>query len=483
MSVSELCSPHLVPVIESLEMTGVHADIADAMPSRGQYHGAVGRADHGGHDRPLPEPGASAAAFVRFGFAALIAVAVAVLLFSEFSARFGSGGGATTSHDPVVFASGDVVWALPAVAIAAVVGAALVVVSGSQAGLVVLARFGVPWLGRDARARANGLTWSAIGMLAVDFTGEAFEAFPGGVSVAAVSLGVVLGMGTFRLHRHAIEHEAYRTFNLIAMLLAAGSLASMATTSTGAWWTRNFSTLGTSDDLAAACFNVAIIVSGAGMAGMSVALTKAVAESRYGARRGGVLAMRVLIVTIGVSLMGVGLVPIDGATDLHNAAAATAAAAFAVLCLGIQLWARRLPIPLVIASYLSITIEVVAMIAYDGIGVFNLTVFEIVAFTLVFAWLIALVAMTHPTVEATTDAADASGAARIADRARADHDLAPGRRDVPPQRHLSAASARRAMVGRGRGRLPTQADGGTWAPQRTAQRSRSNAMTRRVATS
>ena len=35
------------------------------------------------------------------------------------------------------------------------------------------------------------------------------------------------------------------------------------------------------------------------------------------------------------------------------------------------------------------------MVAYDGIGVFNLTVFEIVAFTLVFAWLIALVAITH----------------------------------------------------------------------------------------
>ena len=50
-------------------------------------------------------------------------------------------------------------------------------------------------------------------------------------------------------------------------------------------------------------------------------------------------------------------------------------------------------------SYLSIAIEVVAMIAYDGIGVFNLTVFEIVAFTLVFAWLIALVAMTHTTPE------------------------------------------------------------------------------------
>ncbi len=68
-----------------------------------------------------------------------------------------------------------------------------------------------------------------------------------------------------------------------------------------------------------------------------------------------------------------------------------------MLCLGVQFWARRLPRTLVIGSYGSIAIEVVAMFAYDGIGVFNLTVFEIVAFTLVFAWLIALVTITHAT--------------------------------------------------------------------------------------
>ena len=228
------------------------------------------------------------------------------------------------------------------------------------------------------------------------FTGEAFDVVPGGHSVAAIVLGAALGVGTFRLHRHSIEHEAYRTFNLIAMLLAVGSLASMSITPTGAWWTHNFSTLGTSDDIAAACFNIAIVLSGAGMAAMSAGahqggrgapVRDAPRRARRDARRSSCSSAS--------SLMGVGLVPIDGATDLHNAAASTAAAAFALLCLGVQVWARRLPRSLVAGSYLSIAIEVVAMIAYDGIGVFNLTVFEVVAFTLVFAWLIALVAITH----------------------------------------------------------------------------------------
>ncbi|WP_173922751.1 hypothetical protein [Agromyces sp. Marseille-P2726] len=351
---------------------------------------------------------------MRVVYSTLIAVAVAVLLFHEFTTAFAGLDAAPTTAGAARggggLGPGHVVWALPAIALAAVVGAGLVVASGTQSGHWVLERLGVPWPVRDARPQANGLAWAAIGVLGVYFTDEAFAAFPGGSQVAALTLGGVLGYGTMRLHRHAIEHEAYRTFNLVAMLLAAGSLASMGTTSTGAWWTENFSTLGTSDDLAAACFNVGIVVSGAGMAVMSGSLTRAIPEARFGARRGGVLAMRVLIIAIGVSLVGVGLVPIDGATDLHNLAACGAAGSFAVLCLGIRLWARRLPRPLLIASYASIAIEVVAMIAYDGIGLFNLTVFEIVAFTLVFAWLIALVAITHSS--SSGEATDAAGEAK-----------------------------------------------------------------------
>ena len=127
----------------------------------------------------------------------------------------------------------DLVWALPAIALGAAVGAALVVASASRAGVAVLERIGLPGLGSDARARANALTWGAIAVLAVKFTGEAFDPFPGGHPVAAVVIGSALALGTFRLHRHSIEHEAYRTFNLIAMLLAAGSLASMSITPTG----------------------------------------------------------------------------------------------------------------------------------------------------------------------------------------------------------------------------------------------------------
>ncbi len=349
---------------------------------------------------------------IRRVYALLIAVAVSIVLAGVIVPR-----ASARMADPIALSPADLVWLFAAVAGGAAVGGALLVASASRAGLASVARFGLPGLSPKARSIANGLAWAAVAMLGVHFTASAFDLFPGGPRVFGAVLGAAFGFGTYRLHRHAIEHDAYRTFNLVAMLLAAGSLASMSITPTGEWWTENFSTLGTSDDVAAACFNVAIIVSGAGMAGLARSLTRALADERFGLRRGGLATVRALIGLVGVSLMGVGVVPIDGDSDLHNAFAAAAAGAFAVLCLGARFWAARLPRTLVVGSYAALVVEIAAMVAYDGFGLFNLTVFELIAFTLVFAWLIALVATTAGHEHrAATDAAATADVAEAAMR-------------------------------------------------------------------
>ncbi|WP_307041868.1 hypothetical protein [Agromyces ramosus] len=322
---------------------------------------------------------------MRRVYASLIAVAVTIVLFRVLAPQSALAGATVTV---------ELLWALPAVLGGAAVGMTLVVASASRAGLAGMARFGLPDFGTSGRALSNALAWATIGVLAVHFTAAAFELLPGGHRAVAAIIGGSLGVGTYHLHRHAIEHDAYRTFNLVAMLLASGSLASMSITPTGEWWTRNFSTLGTSDDIAAACFNIAIIVSGAGMALLSGGLTRALVSDAYRVRRGRLVTMRALIVLIGLGLAGVGMVPIDGDTVLHNVFAASAAGAFAFLCLSMVIWAARMPRALVAFSYGALGLELFALFAYDVLGLFNLTVFEIIAFTLVFAWLIALVATT-----------------------------------------------------------------------------------------
>ncbi|WP_344295297.1 hypothetical protein [Agromyces neolithicus] len=322
---------------------------------------------------------------MRRTYAVLIACAVSVVLYRALTPRFANSA-AAPGFDPL--------WVAPALAGGAAVGAALVVASASRTGLSAIERLGLPSPGTMSRSVANGLTWAALAMLAVHFTADAFRPVPGGHLAVGLALALAMGVCTWQLHRRAIEHEAYRTFNLVAMLLAAGSLASMSITPTGEWWVHNFSTLGTSGDFAAMCFNVAVATSGGGIAGLSALLTRGIAFGGFGIRRGARTVIRSLIGVVGFGLMGVGWVPISYAPDVHNAFALGAAAGFALLCIGAPWYAERMPRPFVWFSMTTLLLEVGAMVAYDGLHLFNLTVFEVVAFTLVFAWLIVFVAVT-----------------------------------------------------------------------------------------
>ena len=250
----------------------------------------------------------------------------------------------------------------------------------------------------EAGALANASVWATIAALAVGAAAEAFTPLPGGHLTACALFAGTLGAVTGAVHRRAHHQSAYRSFNMVAMLLAAGCLASMSLTSTGEWWVRNFSTLGTSGDFAAACFNVALILSGGAMAAMAGRLTSGLARAEYAARRGAVATARVLVAVIGLALAGVGVVPINADEVLHNVFASAAGAAFFLLASLMPWLVRRMPRRLVVTSWVSLAIEVGTWIVYDRLGLASLTVFEVVAFALVFVWLIALVVTTHPAI-------------------------------------------------------------------------------------
>ncbi|WP_353828504.1 DUF998 domain-containing protein [Agromyces sp. SYSU T0242] len=170
----------------------------------------------------------------------------------------------------------------------------------------------------------------------------------------------------------------------------------MSLTQTGEWWARNFSTLGTSDDLAAAWFNAGLVASGAAMAVMSEPLARGLARPEYRARPAAGAVVRSLIAVIGLALTGIGLVPIDANELVHNVLASAAGAAFFGLATLTPWMVRGLPRRLIATSIAALAVEVLAWVAYDRLGWASLTVFEVVAFALVFVWLITLVVTTHP---------------------------------------------------------------------------------------
>lgn len=301
---------------------------------------------------------------------------------------------AETAHLSVRIAAGAT-----ALTVAMIAALLLAIAAASPHGLERLPGLSTAATG-SRRAMVSGGIWALIAMIAVAQTAPAWRPVPGGAFAAAIIIGVAIGRGMYRLHLSAAGNDTYRTFNLVGMVLASGSAAAMSLTPTGDWWTRNFSTLGTSDDAAAACFNVGIVCAGTAIVALSRRLSQYVAVDMFQVRRGGLPALRMLIAAEGASLVGVGLVPIDTLTILHNAFAIGAAAAFATLALGIRAFARQMPRALVWLSRVFLVVEVAAMYAYDGLKLYNLTVFEIVAFSLVVAWLVALVTVTGSCVAA-----------------------------------------------------------------------------------
>lgn len=350
---------------------------------RGVRAVAVGRA-------PIVRHAALVAAMLAIAAAVALAVAVelreAVHVMHEAAGAHHGHGGLHVVFDPlcVIAAVGVAVLLLAALAVASVP-------PGRRPG----SRRRVVWAVPGAGALANAAVWATMAALAVGAASEAFAPLPGGHVTACALIAGTLGAVTGIVHRRAHHQSAYRSFNMVAMLLAAGCLASMSLTSTGEWWVRNFSTLGTSGDFAAACFNLALILSGGAMAAMAGRLASGLSRAEYGARRGAVRTVRTLVAIIGLALAGVGLVPINTEEFIHNVFASAAGASFFLLASLTPWLVRRMPRRLVITSWSSLATEVAVWVVYDRLGLASLTVFEVVAFALVFVWLIALVVTTH----------------------------------------------------------------------------------------
>ncbi|MEN2738784.1 DUF998 domain-containing protein [Microbacterium sp. X-17] len=271
-------------------------------------------------------------------------------------------------------------------AIASAVAALLAFVAGRY---VVRARSGrrvtfLDVLDIAALAIAHGiialLSWTLIAVILEQSFLDA--------QVFAVPLLVVAGAAAAVTAYAAFLSSAHMNLDLLAIVLAVflveGILASMLTASDPHWWRINLSALGATDDLSALAFNITLIVAGFIVTTLTRYATRGIPGARTG---GGIVAVRICLVLVGVFLACVGIFPVDEFLAVHNTVASGMAVTFGVLVIGLARWIPGLSRAFLGVGYVFLGVVVALAIAFF-VGYYTLTAVELVAGILVFAWII-----------------------------------------------------------------------------------------------
>lgn len=171
----------------------------------------------------------------------------------------------------------------------------------------------------------------------------------------------------------------------VMLVLATGTTLSIVTTTKTNWWQLHFSELGTFDDFSGHTFNTTLIIAGILIAGFAVrvridllALTphRQVRPSRI---------LTACMVSVGLNLLGVGLVPLNTLAFVHDRLASGIMLSFLGL-LVVVIIRRRHVNRLLLWGTVGIATGLAVAIAAFIAGLINLAALELVGFTLIFVW-------------------------------------------------------------------------------------------------
>ncbi|MEO3933101.1 hypothetical protein WMO79_09865 [Micrococcaceae bacterium Sec7.4] len=206
----------------------------------------------------------------------------------------------------------------------------------------------------------------------------------------AIIVGTAGAISAYIAYLSTVTMNAYRLAALLAVFLVTAVLTSMLTAENPQWWEENLSALGMSSDVSGVAFNFTLIVAGVvvtTLAGYSTrTLDAAAASSRRRVRllEGG-------IVLIGVLLACVGLFPVDQQFWLHTAAASGMVVVFGTLIVRMRSLVPSIPAAFNALGLVFLAVIAFAVVMYFPFGYYNLTAVELIAASLVFAWLIVLI--------------------------------------------------------------------------------------------
>lgn len=265
---------------------------------------------------------------------------------------------------------------------------AVFITASSMAGAAPNERRGVPrmhWFDMASIAAAHGvialLGWTGMANIVErSFVGAVVFPFS-----AAVLAGVAMACTAYLTTISAVSMTPTRLSLVLMVFLVVGVFASMLSATDPLWWQKNLSTLGISDDISALAFNLTVIIAGLIVTTIAHFGTAGIPVTTDRARRGRRI-VRIELLVIGIFLASVGLFPVDTHFAVHNTVASGMAVLFVALVIGLRWNVPDTPRVFVLLGYAFVAVIVVLAVLF-ATGYYNLTAVELIAFLIIFAWL------------------------------------------------------------------------------------------------
>lgn len=253
------------------------------------------------------------------------------------------------------------------------------------------------WFDVAALAIAHGiialLGWIAIAdIVERSFVGAEVFAFSG-----AVLAGAAMACTAYIVALSAANMSPAALSVVLMLFLVVGAFASMLSASDEQWWKLHLSSLGVTDDVSALTFNVTLIIAGVIVTTVAHFGTASIPAHSPRAARGRRI-VRLELTAMGVLLAGVGLFPVDRFLALHNLCATGMVVVFVAMVIGL-----RRTVPGTAQVFLTLGYVFVACIVVLAVffvtGYYNLTAVELVAFLIIFTWLLLFLRNTEGETE------------------------------------------------------------------------------------
>jgi hypothetical membrane protein len=257
------------------------------------------------------------------------------------------------------------------------------------------------WYDIGAIAIAHGvislLLWLAVaGLLSRSFIGAVVFPVP-----ATLLASVAIAVTAYSVFLSAVGLTPILMSVVLVVFVAAGTFASMLSASDPSWWQANLSALGISDDISALAFNLTVVIAGIIVTTLAHYATAAIPTSTPEEVRGRA-RVRGSLVLIGVLLACVGIFPVDQYSAAHNVSATGMLVVFIGVVIRLRRWIPAIANVFLLLGYIYVGVLVVLAMWFVT-GYYTLTAVELVAFLVIFSWLIVFLRQTGAMVLAENE--------------------------------------------------------------------------------